>query len=223
MEAYVKAARSVITRSVLSAKTAFCKEAKEAMQDLSLEQAQKILLDILPDLKTEIVYLNSALNRVLARDISAPRSLPDCEQSAVDGYAVGSSRPAAPSLFRIVGSCQLGELPPHPLQSNDAVKVKTGGGLPPGTCAVVPHEKTRYENQMLLVDEKIKDGQNIKAKGEDFLQDEVVLKAKSRLTAGGIALLAALCINAVEVYRLPRIGIVNLAPNVVPAPRPITM
>lgn len=219
----MKAARSVITRSVLLEKTAFCKGAKEAMQDLSLEQAQKILLENLPLLETETVALSAGLNRILARQMTASQSLPAAEQSAVDGYAVGSSTSAVPSNFRVAGSYQLEECPNYPLQSNEAVRVKTGGVLPPGTCAVVPHEKTFCKADLLLVYEKVKTGQNIKSQGEDFRQGEVILNGSTRLTASGIALLSAMGVDAVEVYRRPRIATINLAPNVVPAPLPITM
>lgn len=192
------------------------------MPDLSVEQAQQYLREVVPLLKPEVVALSVGQNRVLARDITAPQNLPAYPQAAVDGYAVGSATSSIPSLFTTVGSYQLGQLPSQPLQSNEAVKVDTGGCLPPGTCAVVPHERTRCESEILLIDERVKAGQNIKAKGEDFVQGEVILGANTRLSASGIALLAALGIDAVEVLQQPRIAIVSLAPNVVPAPLPIT-
>jgi len=191
------------------------------LQHLSLEQAQQALLAILPKLKTEPVAIADALGRVLASDLAAPRSLPASEQSAVDGYAVGCSTSTIPGSFRMVGRYRLGDSPEQPLQHNEAVEVKTGGNLPPGTCAVVPREKTRCDSDMLLVEEMVKPGQNIKSQGEDFCRGEIMLGEYTQLDAGSIALLAAMGIETVPVYRRPRIGIVNLAPNVVPAGIPI--
>ncbi len=191
------------------------------MQHLSLEQAQQELLSVLPSLEMELVPLSAGLGRILASDIAAPYSLPQSDQSAVDGYAVGRPTSTIPSSFKMVGDYRLGEAPQQPLRDNEAVRVSTGGNLPPGTCAVAPHEKTTCNGEMLLVAEIAKLGQNIKNKGEDFRQGETILYGKSRLNAGSIALLAAMGIGTVPVYRQPRIGIINLAPNVVPASLPI--
>lgn len=191
------------------------------MQHLSLEQAQQALLNYLPNLETEKVALADALGRVLASDLVAPHSLPRFDQSAVDGYAVGCSTSTIPSSFKMVGNYRLGDFPEQPLQHNEAVEVKTGSDLPPGTRAVVPHEKTECDSDMLLVNEMVKPRQNIKSQGEDFCQGETMLGEYTQLDAGSIALLAAMGVETIPVYRQPRIGIVNLASNVVPAALPI--
>ncbi|MGQ9544635.1 MAG: hypothetical protein ACUVQX_02500, partial [Candidatus Bathycorpusculaceae bacterium] len=51
-------------------------------------------------LKTVIVPLNAALNRVLAEDIIAKEDLPRFDRSAVDGYAVKAEDTFEASQFK---------------------------------------------------------------------------------------------------------------------------
>lgn len=192
------------------------------MNHLSLEQAQQKLLSVLPTLDIDKVPLSGAMHRVLGRDIAAPQSLPAGDQSAVDGFAVGSATSSASSSFKMVGHYHLGDLPIRPLQADEAAKVSTGGCLPPGTHAVVPHEKTSLNQDTLLVGEKVKPGQNIKRTGEDYCQGEVMVNANTWLDAGCIALLAAMGLDSIPVYRKPRAAILSLAANVVSGPVNIT-
>ena len=189
------------------------------MKQLHLEQAQQILASVLPTFDDiEKLPLSAALNRVLAQDMVAPQALPAGEQSAVDGYAVGSATPAPLSSFKLVAQYELGDMPASPLGAGEAAKVGTGGFLPSRTLGVVPHEKTVLNGDTLTIEGTVKPGQNIKRQGEDFKQDEILLKANTRLDAGCIALLAAMGLDPVPVYRRPRLGILNMAASVVSGP-----
>ncbi len=189
------------------------------MKQLHLEQAQQILASVLPTFDDiEKLPLSAALNRVLAQDMVAPQALPAGEQSAVDGYAVGSATPAPLGSFKLVAQYELGDMPASPLGAGEAAKVGTGGFLPSRTLGVVPHEKTVLNGDTLTIEGTVKPGQNIKRQGEDFKQDEILLKANTRLDAGCIALLAAMGLDPVPVYRRPRLGILNMAASVVSGP-----
>lgn len=189
------------------------------MKNIDLEKAQQILAGVLPTLNDiEILPLSAALHRVVAGDIAAPQGLPSGDQAAVDGYAVGSVTSSVPTNFKLVADYRLGDMPESPLQEGEAAKVGTGGFLPPGTRGVVPHEETILDREELTVEEKVKPGQNVKKQGEDFEQGEILLKANARLDAGSIALLSAMGLDPVSVYRKPRLGIFNFAASVVAGP-----
>ncbi|HIF39258.1 MAG TPA: hypothetical protein EYQ69_08760, partial [Gemmatimonadetes bacterium] len=75
---------------------------------LSVDQATKRILDRAITLDVESVQIDSALGRILARNIYAPSTLPPLANSAMDGYAVRSSdlgvaSETDPFVFDVVG------------------------------------------------------------------------------------------------------------------------
>lgn len=105
---------------------------------------------------------------------------------------------------------------PEVLKEGQAVPVNTGGVLPRGTVAVIPHEKVVVEGQYLRVLGNIKPGDNIKRAGEDFARNDILLTAGTQIEPAALGLLAALGIGEVEVFQKPRIAIICLADNIVP-------
>ena len=187
------------------------------MAGLSLEQARELIRKHSPVLPAELTAWSQVVGRALAETILAPTDLPERPQSAVDGYALGSAELPAESTFELIGSLTAGEYSDHPITATQCLQVVTGGVLPPGTVAVVPHERTRLESEWLTVREAVKTGNNIKTVGEDYRQGEALLYAEQLLDAGANALLAAFGIEMVSVYRRPRVVVLSLADNLVPS------
>lgn len=187
----------------------------------SLEKAQDLLLNTTPVLDIVQVRLESALGRIIAEDICADSPLPGQDQSAVDGYALGSPQAAVNDRFRLISGFKLGRVPTAALKPEEAVGIATGGILPKGCRAVVPHEKSAINGSELQVLEVLKPGQNVKRAGEDYTRGEVLVTAKTRLGPGHIALLAAYGVEKVEVSETPRVGVFSLGSNVVPWQAPL--
>ncbi len=184
-------------------------------KNLGLEQAQSMLNKSIMALNTEWVSLWDARGRVLAASILAPDALPSKAQSAVDGYALGTAEAPVDSSFEIRGELKQDEVAEYALLPGEAVLVLTGGVVPAGTGAVVPHERTDVVDDRLLVREKIKPGNNIKQAGEDFRQGELLAASDARIGPGLIALLAAYGFKQIEVYRKPTAAVVSLGANIV--------
>src|ERR1700687_4110776 len=84
----------------------------------------------------ERVALAHCAGRVLAEDLTAPASLPAFAASAVDGYAVRADD--AGKTLRIIGESAAGRPFEGNVLAGFAVRILTGGGLPPGaTCGGV--------------------------------------------------------------------------------------
>jgi molybdopterin molybdotransferase len=184
--------------------------------NISLEEAQSLISNHVRPLSAEAISILASLGRVSAVDVTAPSDLPGHAQSAVDGYALSSLTDIAARKYLLTGNVQLGEVPPKPLQPGQALGVLTGGNLPDGTIAVIPHEKVDIKNNMLYPLEEVNPGNNIKQPGEDFPQGSGLISSGSEIGAADISLLAAFGTTSIEVYRQPRVAVLCLSKNIVP-------
>ncbi len=183
--------------------------------NISVEDAQMQILKHTQLLSEEKLSLVESAGRVCSVDIFADADLPPYAQSAVDGYAVAENTADGNDTFWLTGHLQSGEHPLSPLQFGQTIGVKTGGNLPRGTRAVVPHEKVAIEDNCLKALEEIKTGNNIKQAGEDFAQGENLVARASILSPAHISLLAANGKDKISVYRQPRVAVLSLSKNVI--------
>src|SRR2546425_11879214 len=105
---------------------------------ISLEEAQALVLDRACPLAPETVPLEEAAGRVLADPAQAVVDLPPFRSSAMDGYAVRSADTPGtlPVAFRVAAGAPAS----HPLAEGEAMAIATGGVVPDGADAVIPHE-----------------------------------------------------------------------------------
>jgi molybdopterin molybdotransferase len=156
------------------------------------------------NLKTAVVPLHEALNRVLAEDIVARKDLPRFDRSAVDGYAVRAENTVEASQFK---PKTLHITDKYEVNSGQAKQVWTGTPIPKGANAVVMLENTKRVNTKIEVWTSVTPGENISKKGEDISKGEVSLKAGTRLKPQHLGLLAALGNAKVKVFEKPKIAI----------------
>lgn len=185
------------------------------LKDISLEEAQGQINTVVSILDAQELPLEQLIGRVIARDYAAPRDMPASIQSAVDGFALGDAASPAANRFIVKGSLELGDNPDQVVGPGEAMGVMTGGLLPRGCVAVVPHERTDLRDGYLYVLEQVKINQNIKQAGEDYACGELLLRTGSSLDPGSIALMAAYGINSALVYRKPRVNVLAMGRNVV--------
>src|SRR5262245_59450253 len=85
----------------------------------------------------ERVRVSDAAGRVLGEDVVAPGDLPHFDRANMDGYAVraadtfGASQ-SVPAYLRLAGTVAMGAVARRPLGKREAVRISTGGMLPPG-------------------------------------------------------------------------------------------
>lgn len=181
----------------------------------SLEEAQDQIRNHTRLLSAESISILASAGRVSAIDMIAHSDLPGCAQSAVDGYALADAGVQESSKYLLTGHLQLGESPLLPLQAGQTLGVLTGGELPDGTIAVIPHEKAEIKDNYLYPFEEIKPGNNIKQSGEDFTRGDRLISCGSVISAADISLMAAYGMNRIEVYRKPRVAVFCLSKNIV--------
>ena len=124
------------------------------MAHISFEESIKILKDNLPSRKDcEKVFLDTALNRVLAEDITAKYNNPYMPTASMDGYAIRYED--IDSEIKIIGKNPAGKFEYKKIEKNQAVKTFTGSFMPNGSDTLVPIENVEVEGDRLIVKEKV--------------------------------------------------------------------
>jgi molybdenum cofactor synthesis domain-containing protein len=172
----------------------------------SVEDALQLFFDNLRigKLKTVVVPLHSALNRVLAEDIVAKEDLPRFNRSAVDGYAVRAENTFEASQFKPKNLQIISE---DEISDRQAKQVWTGNPLPKGANAVVMLENTKRINGEIEVWTPVTPGENVSRKGEDIAKGEIAVKSGTRLKPQHLGLMAALGASEIKVFERPKIAI----------------
>ncbi len=179
-----------------------------------LEHAQSVI-------DTELVTLNHALGRVLATPIISPIDLPIWDHSAMDGYAINSADLVANQsewiINQRIAAGQIGT----PLSPHTAARIFTGAPIPSGADTVIVQELCQTNNDRVqLIDPAmntvIKPGANIRRCGEDVTTSQVLVTPGTRLQPQHLALIAAVGIDRINVYRRLRVALIASGDELAP-------
>lgn len=175
---------------------------------LPVAEAQARILAPLAAMPAEWVALPQALGRVLAADLQAHRDQPPVAVSAMDGYAVrGADTAEIGSAFRLVGEAAAGGDRPLGVGPNEAVRIFTGGAVPPGADAIVIQENAEAIGETVRFTLAVAPGTFVRPAGLDFAAGWTGLAAGSLLDARALGLAAAMGHLWLPVRRRPRIGL----------------
>lgn len=190
---------------------------------LSVDEARRRVLAMIPGLATEQVGTAEAANRVLAAEVLAPRDVPGFDNSAMDGFAVRAGDLAAagesPVRLRVIGEIPAGAVFAGAVAGGEAVRIMTGAPVPDGTDAVVEVEETASDDGGVLVRLRPEPGRNVRLAGSDIRRGEVALPPETVLGPAQLALLGALGTVEVECVRRPVVAVVATGDEVVPPGR----
>jgi molybdopterin molybdotransferase len=194
---------------------------KEFFKVTTVDQALEYR-DRFPCVSIEKIDLAESAGRVLAEDIRSDIDLPDFARSIMDGFAVrGASTFGAsegnPAYLNVRGAVAMGEPSDLAVGPGEAVRISTGGMLPPGADSVVMVEHTDViDDTTIEVYRSTAPGQNMVEVGEDIKRGEIALRGGHRIRPQEAGMLAALGIQTVKVYRKPKIGIISTGDEIVP-------
>ncbi len=187
---------------------------------VSVEEALQKILSCIEVLEPETKPILDCLGQVLAEDMRATIDIPPLDNSAMDGYAVKAedihdASEASPKILSVTGKVAAGSMPRGEVKRGSAIRIMTGAPLPQGADAVVPFEDTdevaRKESHddlsQIGVLRGVREGTNIRRKGEDIAKGSLVLKKGTVLRPSEIGVLASLGYPAVAVIRRPVVSI----------------
>src|SRR4051795_8014205 len=105
-------------------------------------------------LPEEMIALDDAFHRVLARDVPARRTHPPEAMSAMDGYAVRAADAADLSArLKVIGEVAAGRPFGRPVGAGEAARIFTGGVIPDGADAVIIQEDTSADGDTIVITE----------------------------------------------------------------------
>ncbi|WP_426957691.1 molybdopterin molybdotransferase MoeA [Muricoccus radiodurans] len=165
------------------------------------------ILDGLPPTGPETVALPEAWGRVLAAPVAARLTQPPAAVSAMDGYALRAADAAVGTPLRVIGQAPAGHPFPGQVGPGEAVRIFTGGFVPPGADAILLQEDATAADGRVTATEAPRAGRHIRRAGLDFAAGDTLLSPGRKLTARDIGLAAAGNHPWVTVHRRPRVGI----------------
>ena len=174
---------------------------------ISIEEAQKVILDNVHLLGTEVVGLFEGLGRTCAADLLAPWDLPQADNSGMDGYAFAHDGLVEGRLLAR-GFLPAGQVSLEALRRGEALRIMTGAPIPTGSDTVVPIEDVELDGDFICLRSPIKKGANVRPRGEDIQTGKLVIKATTLLRPAEIGMLSAMGMTSVEVRRRARVAII---------------
>jgi molybdopterin molybdotransferase len=172
---------------------------------LSLEEAQRRILERVVRLSAEQVPLAEAAGRVLAEAARARVDLPPFEASAMDGFAVRSGE--TPGRLPVVERIAAGRPASRELRAGEAMGIATGGAVPAGADAVIPLEYVVDTDNEIQIGEQVERGANVRPRGGDLRSGDVVVPAGELLGPAQLGALAAAGIADISSARRPRAAV----------------
>lgn len=155
---------------------------------LGLEEAQARLLALAPQRPASPLALsNFAQRRFLAQSITAQRTQPAADLSAMDGYAVSPG----PGPWQRVGESRAGAHFPAMLTPGQCVRISTGAVVPEGAASVLLQEDAVVDGHKVTATEPALPGRHIRKAGFDFREGDTVLAKGTEYSPAVLALAAS--------------------------------
>jgi molybdopterin molybdotransferase len=183
---------------------------------ISVRDGQNRILDRVTNIAPpEIVAVVDALDRVLAEDVPAPFDVPPSDNSAVDGYAVGSGDIPGDGTreLAVIADLPAGSVHDGTLAAGQSIRIMTGAPMPAGADTVYPQEIVEREGDRVRIGPLDK-GANVRRRGEDIASGAVVVAKGSPLRPQDVGLLTSLGFVQALVHSRPRVALLSTGDEV---------
>jgi len=189
---------------------------------LAPQDALRLLLAVEP-VGAERIPSVKGRARVLAEDLHSTVDLPHFHRAAMDGYAVkakdtfGASQ-SLPAYLKLAGVVEMGKEARQALATGEAMRISTGGMMPPDSDAVVMVEYSEeVAGPLVEIHRGVSPWQNVIQIGDDIKKGELVFPRGRRLRAHDVGALTGVGISSIPVYRRPRVALISTGDEIVDA------
>ncbi|MHB8283531.1 MAG: molybdopterin molybdotransferase MoeA [Caulobacteraceae bacterium] len=183
-------------------------------KNLSVDDARaRMLAGIAPGAPEPVTLDRFAVGRTLAEPIAASRDQPPFDASAMDGWAVGETDDAR--LFQVVGESAAGHGFDGRVGPGQAIRVFTGAPVPAGCVVIIQEDSERDGDQVRFTVPVPPARTNVRRRGGDFAQGEVLLQTGMRLDALRLSVAASAGRAQALVARKPRVAILSTGEELV--------
>jgi molybdopterin molybdotransferase len=174
---------------------------------LSLEEAQRRILERVVRLPDEQVALDDVAGRVTAADVESQVDLPPFDSSAMDGFALRSAD--TPGRLPVVERIAAGRPAARALAAGEAMGIATGAAIPDGADAVIPIEDVVDDGNEIEIVERVERGADVRPRGGDLRAGQVVVSGGMRLGPAQVGALAAAGVAHIPATRRPRAAVLS--------------
>jgi len=194
---------------------------------ISVAEAKKLIEEHSLGLIAVKLPLQHAAGKVLAEDVYAITDIPAFPQSSMDGYGFLFSEWKKNKKLIIEGEIAAGSNEKFSLAPGKAVRIFTGAPVPAGADTVVMQEKVfihvagTLEKELIIEDEWINQGTNVRAKGSEIKAGEKALEKGTLLSPAAIGYLAGIGVAEVIVFPNPALSIIITGKELQQAGKPL--
>lgn len=182
---------------------------------LSVKEAQEKVINSKVTIKPKKATILESLHYVLAEELVSKDFIPAFDNSSVDGYAVkaidilGAEKNYPVKLKLFKEDIPAGKSSSFSLEPGMCIQIMTGAPIPQGCDCVVMKEDALKEGKDVLVFRECRQGENIRYKGEDVSQGDIVLKKGSKIYPADIGLMASVGISEITINTPPLVGVIS--------------
>jgi molybdopterin molybdotransferase len=182
---------------------------------ISRQDAVNKLLKLARPARERAVSPMDGVGLAACLDVSALCDVPEHACSVRDGYAlrsgdVSGARSLFPVRLDVDGCLRAESADPEPLAPGRAVRVLTGGPVPPGADAVLAEEDVEEAGTHILVREPVRPGWFVRAVGAEISAGTVITPAGTEITPQGAAVMTRTRVDSVLVHPRPRARLMSL-------------
>jgi molybdopterin molybdotransferase len=183
---------------------------------ITVHEAFRIVTESVLPIAPQRISLSDMLGRTLAEDVAAPFPLPRFTNAAMDGFALRMEDIAGlsedlPVRLKITQEIAAGSLSSSPVLPGCCGQIMTGAPMPEGADTVVPFEDTSgFGEESVLVYKAPKPKANVRYRGEEIREGELLLRKGTPVSPAEIAVLASFGYASALVTGLPRVSILTV-------------
>jgi len=181
-----------------------------------LADAQRFVLDAVPDPVVVTLDRGEATWSVLAEPVVATETVPPFDNTALDGYAVrAADTESAPVELVVSGEIAAGAPPDVPVTEGACVRIMTGAPMPEGADAIVMVENSERLGvgddgvERVRLTESVDVGTGVRSAGDDVHVGDELFPAGAIVTPPVEAMLASVNAQQVAVYRRPTVAVLS--------------
>jgi molybdenum cofactor synthesis domain-containing protein len=182
---------------------------------ISLEDAQRRVLDACAPLHPTAVPLDDALGCVTSVELRAEDDVPPFANTAMDGFAVRAVDAVEGARLKIVATLPAGHAPDRSVDAGEAIRIMTGAPVPDGADAIVMVENAVVEGDVVVVGRAARPGEHVRPAGEDLAAGQVAFEPFTGLGPGHLGVLASLGYTRVPVFPRARVGVLSTGDELV--------
>ncbi|MFX3634693.1 MAG: gephyrin-like molybdotransferase Glp [Candidatus Pristimantibacillus sp.] len=206
---------------------------------VSVEEAVERLCAYITAPQVEKIKLETALQRILAKEFVTPFPMPPFRRAAMDGYAVrseliASAAPDNPVSLTVTGEWKAGKEDEGEWINkgvncvrDSAIRIFTGAPVPEPFDTVVIQETVKLtqadDDSWIQIDRPCDLGKHVAEAGEDIAANESLLDVGRSIGVREMAILASYGQDEVSVYKKPVVAILPVGDELLELGEPLQL